>query len=316
MADKENLFLHNINFLPIPDKLKSLLTLISFRANIGECRHSDGKMGRMLGVTDRAIRARLWILVDSGFVTINNPGSPKNRTLSLTKKTKEILGQKTQDLLDNAEQMFLLKKGLGENSPTVTGIDVPSDAEQTSLVVGTDVPTNAEQTCLHNNNLKNNPEEESIIITDVDIFSKSFFLSVKSDLKKCHREIILLEELIRFISKCKESNSTFDDYDHALNTFKSWMEKLIIKELKKDEYYRDHNFHQAMEENFQMDAKKMFVHWKKFLPILNTLNEVNDQYDINQAFYEFLTTKKDPKLNLEEKKYIDQIEKKLMSFTP
>ncbi len=163
--------------------------------------------------------------------------------------------------------------------------------------------------------VKSKEEIEKGIITDIDIFSKSFFLSVKSELKKCHREIILLEELIRFISKSKENNSTFDSYDHALNSFKSWMEKLITKELKRDEYYRDHNFHKAMEFNFQIDNEKMFLFWKKFHTILESL-DVKDQHDINQAFFEFLTTKKDPKLNLEEKKYKDQIEKKLMSFTP
>jgi hypothetical protein len=42
---KEYVFLHNLNFIPIPPQEKCLLVLIAFRNQVGTCMHSNAQMG-------------------------------------------------------------------------------------------------------------------------------------------------------------------------------------------------------------------------------------------------------------------------------
>lgn len=88
---KENSFLHNLNFLPIPSQDKSLLVLIAFRNQMGDCKHSNAKMGEIFGCDRTSISNQLKRLVSGGYVKVINSGDPHNRLLKITDKTIQIL---------------------------------------------------------------------------------------------------------------------------------------------------------------------------------------------------------------------------------
>lgn len=152
MESKDNLFLHNINFLPIPEKLKSLLVFIAFRCQKGIFKQSDGKIAGVFGVTDRSIRSRIQELHLSGWIKINNPGDPKNRTIELCSATQEIIQMNSQILIDKAEEIFLLKS-------SEHGRNLPINTEEIFLLTRKKTSTKAEEIFLQNNNKKNNIEK-------------------------------------------------------------------------------------------------------------------------------------------------------------
>lgn len=135
MAEKDKVFLHNINFLPIPEKLKSLLVFIAFRCQKGVFKQSDSKIAAIFGNTDRSVRTWVQELKKDGWIIINNPGDPKNRTIQITIKTQNALEMNTQDLINKTEENFRIESTeYGRKLPINTldndGKNLPSNTEE------------------------------------------------------------------------------------------------------------------------------------------------------------------------------------------
>jgi DNA-binding MarR family transcriptional regulator len=109
--EKEYVFLHNLNFLPMSSQDSRLLVLIAFRNQVGTCRHSNAQMGEFLGCTRSRIVAHLKRLVDDGFIEIINPGSRKTRAIQITEKTERIIKANTQSIIDEARKQASKKLG-------------------------------------------------------------------------------------------------------------------------------------------------------------------------------------------------------------
>ena len=239
MAEKEKIFLHNINFLPIAEKLKSLLVFISFRCQKGIFKQSDSKIAGIFGVTDRSIRTWIHELAKEDWISINNPGDPRNRTIQITKKTLEAIQMNTQELIDKTEENFRIDQPKdGRNLPNKEGKKLPNKTEEIFQARRKFSSNGAEENFLQNNN-----EDESNKMNSKKEIGFTSFLSVlkeKSFMKSLQDNGFDLSQVQKSIDRFLNVNEkkTFKTEDHLRNTFLEFHGKKIRKkrDSQREEY--------------------------------------------------------------------------------
>jgi len=121
---------------------------------MGTCRHSNAKMGEILGCTRSRIAAQLKRLVDDGFVEIINPGSAKTRAIQITEKTEKVLKANSQSIIDESRKQASNNKSKSkrlENEPSNDPINEPFNPIQ-----------EAHKRAQNKNSLSNNNYEDII----------------------------------------------------------------------------------------------------------------------------------------------------------
>lgn len=192
---KENVFLHNLNFISIPAQERCLLVLIAFRNQVGTCKHSNAQMGEILGCTRSRIVKQLKYLVDEGYVKIINPNDRNIRSLEITEKTENILKANSQSVIDEAKKVASSR----QTKPKLTKPETkPSTKPETKPRTQFTKP----ETKPHNKNSFSNKNYEEIIEPDSTVvFQTPFKSGLKSTIEADHiKEIIRTEKGINEIT--------------------------------------------------------------------------------------------------------------------